>query len=442
MKKHLLIITIIFILLAGIQNIVLAENTTVEDVVENTTIKINLNEMKINDEPISEDNTKEVYFENGENNQKIIKIKTSGDYEISGKNDNVQLVLEHEASEKTIITLNNVNLTSKKGPAIIIEKGFEFFEADTAGVVLNILEGTENKIIGSYIENENQKYEGAISSNTSLEIKGGGKLNIVAEKEGIETKRNLVINNGNIRISSKANAVDAYTENESEIIINNGEILLNVDKTEKEANGLNAAHKIKINGGKLYTFAEEKGINSKNVLEVNGGTFIAKGDISESYSKTESKQLAITLKFKNEQKNGTLVTLTKIDNTPLFAYSAGRNFESISVSMPELKEDTYKVYLGGTIIGDLKNNFYTNITTYSVGEEQKVVEQELDKVEFKFSRENTKIENLEKVVVQTNVVEEVADGDFSAIICLGIALIILITLILINKKTEQNKKTS
>lgn len=454
MKKHILIlkIAIIFCISISINSIVFAENTVIENTVEtNSEIEINKislsqTEIKLNNEIISEDNTSSIYLEDTEDGLKIINITNPGKYEFSGKAKNLQIAVNVEETEKVEIILNNVQISTTNAPSIIIYKGFEFFVENDAGVIINLLEGTENKITGAFIENENEKYEGAISSNTSLVIKGGGKLDIVAEKEGIETKKNLLINNGNIKIQSKANSIDACLENESTIIINNGTLITSIDKTSNEGSGINSENKIIINGGDLYTSSPAKtnGINAKNSLVINGGNIISTGSIMDKYNKTTSKQLGIYIGFKQEKISGTLITLTKLDKTPIFAYCTERNIDGISYSSESLKEDVYKIFIDGTIIGDLKNNLYTKITTYSPGEEQKIVSETGELLEFKFSRENYKFENLEKVVIQTSeVVEEVAEGDFSAIICLGIALIILIIISTASKKTDEklnNKK--
>lgn len=168
----------------------------------------------------------------------IINITEAGTYEISGTLENGQISINaNNISGEVKIILNNCNITCSLAPAIFVYS--QNTENENCKVTIEIAPNTQNIIKGSkiktsvegwdnqdkveyYIEKgtddegkyyERYKYDGAISSDISLTFEGEGTLNVEGlDKEGIETKRDLTFNSGNIIVNSQDDAINACTD--------------------------------------------------------------------------------------------------------------------------------------------------------------------------------------------------------------------------------------
>lgn len=332
------------------------------------------------------------------NENSTITITEEGTYEISGTASEGQIRVDaNNIKGEVVLVLNNVNLTCKDEPAILIYS--KSIESEDCTVVIKTIEGTTNTVSGGkikesvlgenqddlpyYIEKdydddgtyyERYKYDGAISSDVSIVFEGEGTLIINSlKKEGIEGKQNITFNSGNYIINSLDDGINACTDNKATITINGGTVLVNVTDEAEEGDAIDSNGELYINGGKVFAFACEKsqdnGLDADNGIYINGGYVVATGNMGEAVS-TESKQKNLQLQFSSKVSKDELIVLTDSNLNPLTAFKTDREYSVLTISTPELTTDNINVYSGGEIEGTAENGLYTKISSYKVGTEK------------------------------------------------------------------------
>lgn len=380
-----------------------------------STTKIVLNDrgITVNGEAISTNSSNTVYLSTLTNNGgtsedaisanieigSIININSAGTYEFTGTLSDGQISINSNIiTGDVVIILNNVNITCKNAPAILV---FNQKVDDTnCNVTIKTASGTINNITGSkikqsvdewkeqdailyYIEKDNDddgtyyeryKYDGAISSDISLTFEGEGTLIVNSTaKEGIESKQDITVNSGNYEINSKDDGINACKDNASKITINGGTILVNVLEDAEEGDGIDSNGSVYINGGYVYAFASansaDNGLDSDNGIYINGGYVVATGNMADSVN-SDSKQNYLQLNFNSKIAEDTLITILDKDENAQVAFSSDRNYTILTISTPDLEKENITVYEGGTIEGKSKNGLYTSITSYTKGTEK------------------------------------------------------------------------
>ncbi len=182
-----------------------------------------------------------------------IKITRGGEFVVTGQN--MDSMIHVNTVEKVKLRLSGMALTNSDGPAIFFEN------ADKA--LITIEKDTENFIKDGAAYTVDAK--AAIFSNDDLEIKGGGKLTVDASfKHGIAGDDDVVIENGNITITSKEHGIKVNDTLE----ITGGEISV----VSKEGKGIKADKEVIIGGGKVNLKSEtNEGIESEGTIAINGG---------------------------------------------------------------------------------------------------------------------------------------------------------------------------
>ena len=392
--KNLLIIgilsTIITAFSGGMASKVLAATETSGT---STTSNLSDTAITVNGESISEDLSEAVYkTTNVEVNNDVtttventvVNITKGGTYTITGNATNTQVAINVDDDEEVNLILNNVDLTCKTAPAIIIYNALDEEKAGTAGVTITLADNSTNTITGSHIpknstytvngesKSYSAKYDAAISSEVSLIIDGNGTLIVDSDNEGLETKMHLTINGGNIQINSEDDAINASEDNVSVITINDGTVYANVKSDAKEGDGIDSNGYIYINGGNVYAFAavtsQDSGLDSDLGIYINGGTVIGTGNMVDEISE-DSSQKFIFLQFNNQISAGTLLTITDSNDSPITAYKTSKTYKTFLYSSSDLNTDSYNVYSGGTIEGKENNGLYSEITSYQKGTE-------------------------------------------------------------------------
>lgn len=235
LKKHISVAVLIALIANSMLVGCAADNTVTE-----ITGTVNLSEMKVTGNGI----------EIADGNVKITK---GGEYQIAGTMTDGMVYVN--SAEKVKLRLSGASITNSDGPAIF------FDNADKA--LITIEKGTENYIKDGAAYKEDAK--AAIFSNDDLEIKGGGKLIIEASfKHGIAGDDDVVIENGNIVITSKEHGIKVNDTLE----ITGGEISV----VSKEGKGIKSDKEVVIAGGKLNLISEaNEGIESEGTIAVKGG---------------------------------------------------------------------------------------------------------------------------------------------------------------------------
>ena len=221
-----------------------------------------------------------------------------------------------------------------------------------------------------------------IHSDTQLDI-NGGNINISKSYEGIESTT-LNINNGSVHVVSIDDGVNAGGGND----VSTQTSMQGNDKFSSSGNGL-----INITGGYVYVDASGDGIDSNGNIKMSGGTVLVNGptnsgnasldydgtfDISSGtlvasgslgmaqVPSNSSSQKILNISLKEQQEN-TIVNIKSSDGKNILTYAPSKNYSSIIVSTPDIKDNTkYTVSVGATSKGEAKDGLYTD-GSYSGG---------------------------------------------------------------------------
>lgn len=364
-----------------------AQNSNEENLVKANLIQLSAEQITVDGKAISQDSSAVIYAdskiethedvaaENQELANTIIHITKGGEYEVSGEAANTQIRIT-APQEKVTLILNNAHISCATAPAIYVEDALDPQETGQAGVVLVLADGSNNTINGShvaeYIDENGVEVDndGAISSNISLAIDGTGVLKVLGDKEGIESKLHLTINNGNLEIVSKDDALNASEDGVSVITINGGIVNCSVQNGE-EGDGIDSNGYIYINGGSVLAQAHsnsmDSGLDADLGIIINGGTVCATGNMYEEIS-DESAQAHVQFYFAERQAGNVPLVITDTDGNYILAYTPANDYSILELSMPALVDgSTYYLYSGGTVNGTLTNGIYTSVDSYEGG---------------------------------------------------------------------------
>lgn len=315
----------------------------------------------------------------------VVHITKSGTYVLSGKLSKGQVAVDLGEDAKTDenavvkLVLNGADITSTVAPSIIFYNVYECGSDDTetadktvdtanAGAIVQIADGTENTLNGSYVAkiyksvvlNEDgteitdskklHKYDGALYSKMTMNIEGGtGILNVNAENEGIDSELHLTINGGIINIVSGDDGINTNEDGVSVTTVNGGTLNIKVSKNAEEGDGIDSNGWIVINGGNISSQACSKsgdaGIDSDNGIYINGGTLTATGNMLDRISGEAQNYAVLTFK---ESQNGTKTYELKNSNGESVIKCTPENaFTYLIISSPTLKGGGYKLLADG-----------------------------------------------------------------------------------------------
>jgi hypothetical protein len=197
------------------------------------------------------------------------------------------------------------------------------------------------------------KYDGALYSKMSMNIwsgkAGGGRLNILAENEGIGSELHLTVNGGDIDISSGNDGINTNEDNISVTTINGGNLNILVNGSTGEGDGIDSNGYLVINGGNVTAQAcaisGDAGIDSDCGIHINGGTVFASGNMLDRIS--ESKQNYTVFQFEGFRNNSTY-TLKNEDNKAIAQQQITNKFTYLIISAPDLAPGNYTLWQGDT----------------------------------------------------------------------------------------------
>ena len=120
------------------------------------------------------------------------------------------------------------------------------------------------------------EYDGAFYSKMSMSIKGetkeSGVLNIIADEEGLETGKHLLIESGKINIASQNDGINSNEDGGSVTLIKGGTITVN-SGLGTEGDGIDSNGYLIINGGTIISAAKpqsDSGMDADFGVIING----------------------------------------------------------------------------------------------------------------------------------------------------------------------------
>lgn len=360
--------------------------------------KIYINSTGIAGKGISADN--DILIQGGE-----ITIATSGNGEKYTNSTGVTDVYNATcitADRNIIIESGSIDLNSTGSAS----KGISsdgILTIGTSNLIPNVnvtTKGSKITISGSgnnadYAESKTIKSDGDIIINN-------GNINISSADDGIKSDKSIVINSGNITISNSTEGIEAPF-----ITFNDG--IINVTASDDALNSTmgndiegNDGSLITINGGTIFLDASKgDAIDSNGDVKMTGGIVIAHGppsqpevgiDVNGSFlisggllavsgissnmtegASTNSTQYSFLIKSSSIISSSTLIHIEDENGQNLLTFQPKRNYSSIVFSSPNLVNGSnYKIYTGGNSTGTNTNGYYTG-GIYSGGTLKKTI---------------------------------------------------------------------
>lgn len=199
-----------------------------------------------------------------------ISINSSGVYEISGKLDDGQIIVNTDSKDKGLVRLilNGVEIHSSTTAPIFVK--------NAGKTVISLPEGTENTLSDTekyvYADSSEDEPNGALYSKDDLTINGSGKLAIKANyNNGIVGKDNLKITGGDITVEAADDAIvgrDLLAIKDGSFHLKAGGDGMKSTNDEKDTKGT-----IAIEDGTFEIHAESDGIQSVQSVFIADGEF-------------------------------------------------------------------------------------------------------------------------------------------------------------------------
>lgn len=197
-----------------------------------------------------------------------LTISAAGTYLLTGTLTDGQVLVDVGKQDTVRLILNGVNLSNSQTAPIYIK------QAGTA--LLTLADGTQNSVSDGtayvYPDATTDEPNAAIFSKGDLSINGAGSLRVSGNyQNGIGTKDNLLITNGNITVTA---ANDGLRGRDS-VTIDGGTFTIDATGDGIQANNDEDAAKgwISITGGSFTITTQGDGIQAETALQISGGDY-------------------------------------------------------------------------------------------------------------------------------------------------------------------------
>ncbi len=339
------------------------------------------------------------------NKEKLVTISEAGIYIVSGTLTG-QLAIELPDSDSTqsvTLVLKGVTINCSVAPGLIFYNVYEIDSTEyedsgtsitysaassldftNAGAKVIIADDTTNTVTGSHVAkcykytvnsdgsitvttSKRAKYDGAFYSKMSMSIKGetngNGVLNIIADNEGLDTEKHLLIESGKINIASQDDGINTNEEGGSVTLIKGGTLTIN-GGLGTEGDGIDSNGYLLINGGTVTLAGKpqaDSGMDADLGVIINGGTTVAVGSSMDGAS-TSSSQPTMNLQFSSQMSSTSDLIVKDSSGNTLVTFnpsSAGfvdgteiRTYQGAIISHPSFElNGVYYLYLGDTQLG-------------------------------------------------------------------------------------------
>ena len=313
----------------------------------------------------------------------VVHITKPGVYSLSGKLSKGQIAVdlgedaEDDPNAVVTLILKGADITCEVAPAVIFYNVYECGDKDApkkdvdtsaAGANVLLFDGTENNVNGSYVARiykpdtvelnkegtevkdakKLHKYDGAFYSKMSMNVSGGGTLNIRAENEGLDSEMHLTIDGGNINIFSGNDGINTNEDGVSVTTVNGGRLHIQVTGETGEGDGIDSNGWLVINGGEVFAAAcsrsADAGIDSDMGIHINGGTVIATGSMLDHIQ--DGGQTYAVFSFNGKQSGGNTVMLKASDGSAVMSHCPKNDWSILVYSSAKLQPGTYTLWSG------------------------------------------------------------------------------------------------
>lgn len=184
-----------------------------------------------------------------------------------------------------------------------------------------------------------ESYEGIEGQNITLQ---GGTISIIASDDGI----NISGGNDNSGMGGRPGQSMFSGSGNGLLTIAGGTISVNASGDGLDSNG-----SIVMTGGTVYVWGPEDSGNGTldfdGTFDLTGGTFVGAGNSGMmQYPDSSTGQCILVMTF-STMEEGTKCVLTDSSGTELLSFSPEKRFQSVEISLPELKKgETYHITVG------------------------------------------------------------------------------------------------
>lgn len=217
-----------------------------------------------------------------------VTISEVGTYRLTGEISDGQILVDTSATGIVRLVLDGVTISNSTGSAIEITNAPE--------TMIVLASGSKNKVSDTSNYEADVEANAAIFAKSNLTITGKGELVVNANgNDGISTKDGLVINSGNITVTSVDDAIrgkDYVVVEGGTITITSGGDGIKSDNDEtntrgfinvsggtvtidSETDGAQATTDVVVTGGSLNVSAVDDALNSSCVTAISGGNISA-----------------------------------------------------------------------------------------------------------------------------------------------------------------------
>lgn len=308
----------------------------------------------------------------------VVSITSAGTYILSGSLSG-QVSVSVGSSDKVVLVLNGVSITSSSTNAIIFLKAYEVDSSssfsystatslsfDNTGAKIIIADGTENTVTGT----KSSDGDGAIHSVITLLITGetssDGVLNVVGTKEGIEVEKHLFINGGVLNIAAQDDGINI--KNSYICIVRGGKVLIN-SGLGSEGDGIDSNGYILIDGGEVISAGNptaDTGLDANTATIIDGGNVVSVG-CSMDMASSQSSQPTMNLIFSSTVSASSTLTIKDSNGNEITSFCANdadfqsgtsrRSYNAAIVSHTSFSANlVYHLYLDGTQLGYTGNS--------------------------------------------------------------------------------------
>ena len=310
-----------------------------------------------------------------------IIITEPGTYVLTGEyQGQVKVKLNNPDTDEATLVLNGVSITNPSYPGILITKAREIdsttysrnspitaekaaaLDFTHAGIKIVLADDSENTINASHDGKKDAAFFSKVSMVIRGESKGNGKLTVIGDTEGLDTKKHLLIEGGVIYIAAQDDGINTNNDYGSVVLINGGKLYVNAGLGQ-EGDGVDSNGMIIVNGGEVVSAAKpgaDSGLDTNCGLIINGGKVVAVGSSMDGADEG-CGQPSMNLIFSSTCSTTSVLTIKDANGNELISYSpstAGfvggslNNFGAATISHPDFKLNTvYHLYLDGKQLG-------------------------------------------------------------------------------------------
>ena len=203
----------------------------------------------------------------------------------------------------------------------------------------------------------------AIHADSNIEI-SGGDINITQSYEGIEGN-NIIISDGVIRLQSEDDGInvaggndgqggDSFSNGTRWFAVTGGDVYVyssGGDGIDMNGGGEMSGGIIKVFGSKIRG---SQSLDYNGSFQITGGTLVAMSSGLMTDAPSTSTHPVLLIQFSRMQPAGTTIALTSQDGSRVFEYAPEKEFQTISICAPELREgQSYIVSANGAHVLDV-----------------------------------------------------------------------------------------